>query len=125
MCTPKNNLIILQIKSLAAELCLDRAIVLELLREPPPDLLMMSLSVADEPRVPVVDSEPRPLETVLEEIGTDQEEPESKSNNAPVHVMQRRWSAQKRLKRAHIDTLERIYRRTKRPTVSKNFLMHQ
>ncbi|KAK4277153.1 hypothetical protein QN277_015194 [Acacia crassicarpa] len=103
------------IKSLAAELFLDRAIVLELLREPPPNLLMMSLSLPDEPTAPVVESEAKPSETVLEEIRTDHEElgPES---NVPVHVMQRRWSAQKRLKRSHVDTLERIYRRTKRPT---------
>ncbi|XP_028779248.1 protein OVEREXPRESSOR OF CATIONIC PEROXIDASE 3 [Neltuma alba] len=103
------------IKSLAAELCLDRAIVLELLRDPPPNLLMMSLSLPDEPTAPTVESEAKPSETVLEEIRTDHEDPEAKSN-VPVHVMQRRWSAQKRLKRVHVDTLERIYRRTKRPT---------
>ncbi|KAI9106847.1 hypothetical protein K1719_022375 [Acacia pycnantha] len=103
------------IKRLAAELLLDRAIVLELLREPPPNLLMMSLSLPDEPTAPIVESEAKPSETVLEEIHTDHEELGSESN-VPVHVMQRRWSAQKRLKRSHVDTLERIYRRTKRPT---------
>ncbi|XP_054798982.1 protein OVEREXPRESSOR OF CATIONIC PEROXIDASE 3 [Prosopis cineraria] len=103
------------IKSLAAELCLDRAIVLDLLRDPPPNLLMMSLSLPDEPRAPVLEREAKPSETVLEDIRTDHVEPEAKSK-VPVHVMQRRWSAQKRLKRVHVDTLERIYKRTKRPT---------
>ncbi|PPD66750.1 hypothetical protein GOBAR_DD36367 [Gossypium barbadense] len=74
------------IKTLAAELCLDRAVVLELLREPPPELLMISATLPDEP--------------VKE----------------PIHVMQQRWSAQKRLKKVQIDTLEKVYRRSKRPT---------
>lgn len=107
----------MQIKSLAAELCLDRAVVLELLREPPPNLLMMSLSLPDEPNTTVVESEPKPMEIVEEEIQLDHAEPRSKAK-VPVHVMHHTWSAQKRLKRVHVDTLERIYRRTKRPTVS-------
>ncbi|KAF7830276.1 protein OVEREXPRESSOR OF CATIONIC PEROXIDASE 3 [Senna tora] len=103
------------IKSLAAELCLDRAVVLELLRNPPPNLLMMSLSLPDEPKARVIEPETQPTETVHEEIRSDHVEPESKAK-VPVHVMQHRWSAQKRLKRVHVDTLERIYKRTKRPT---------
>ncbi|CAM8879214.1 unnamed protein product [Rhodiola kirilowii] len=37
------------IKSLSAELCLDRALVLDMLRDPPPKLLMMSAMLSDEP----------------------------------------------------------------------------
>ncbi|KAF8389079.1 hypothetical protein HHK36_025764 [Tetracentron sinense] len=103
------------IKNLAAELCLDRAVVLELLREPPPDLLLMSASLPDivvptisEPEIKEV--EPVPVETIL-----DIAEPDPKVK-VPVHVMQSRWSAQKRLKKVQVETLERVYNRTKRPT---------
>nr|AFK47531.1 unknown [Lotus japonicus] len=101
------------IKSLAAELCLDRALVLELLRNPPPNLLMMSLSVPDEPPATVVES--KLGETIINETSLDSGESEPKAQ-VPIHTMQRSWSAQKRLKKAHVDTLERVYRRSKRPT---------
>lgn len=105
------------IKSLAAELCLDRAYVLELLRDPPPQLLLMSASLPDkipqiisEPETKPVESTPEPTEIVHEH------EPGVKE---PVHVKQTRWSMQKRLKKVHVETLERVYSRTKRPTVRK------
>lgn len=79
---------------------------------------MMSLSLPDEPAATVVEPETKPRETVHEEISVDHAEPRSQTK-VPVHVMQRRWSAQKRLKRVHVDTMERVYKRTKRPTVSK------
>ena len=40
----------------------------------------------------------------------------------PVHIKQTRWSMQKRLKKVHVETLERVYSRTKRPTVRKFIL---
>ncbi|CAI0416722.1 unnamed protein product [Linum tenue] len=46
------------------------------------------------------------------------DEPEPFLPNLPVHVMYHKWNAQKRLKKVHVQTLERVYRRTKRPTVS-------
>ncbi|KAL4294829.1 hypothetical protein HN51_045661 [Arachis hypogaea] len=103
------------IKNLAAELCLDRAFVIELLRNPPPNLLMMSLSISDEPTPKEISVETKPREIVLEETRTDPVEAGNKAN-VPVHVMQQKWSAQKRLKRAQVDTLEKVYRRSKRPT---------
>lgn len=108
----------MQIKDLAAELCLDRALVLELLRDPPPNLLMMSLSIPDEPTPTITPLETKPSDTVYKETSIDhaKSEPEAK---VPIHAMQRSWSAQKRLKKAHIDTLERVYSRSRRPTVSK------
>jgi len=114
-----SNLIfeLLQIKNLAADLCLDRALVLQLLRDPPPNLLMMSLTIPDEPTTTVVSLETMPSEILLQEISTDEAESESKAK-VPVHTLQRNWYAQKRLKKAHVDTLERVYRRSKRPTVS-------
>ncbi|CAN1287689.1 Protein OVEREXPRESSOR OF CATIONIC PEROXIDASE 3 [Linum perenne] len=46
------------------------------------------------------------------------DEPEPVLLPLPVHVMFQNWNAQKRLKKVHAQTLERVYRRTKRPTVS-------
>lgn len=109
----------LQIKNLAAEVCLDRAYVLELLRDPPPKLLMLSATLPDE-KLPVAAPEnsspdPVPVESLSAEDVVV--EPEKKVKDEAVHVMQQRWSAQKRVKKAHIETLEKVYRRSKRPTV--------
>ncbi|XP_027342598.1 protein OVEREXPRESSOR OF CATIONIC PEROXIDASE 3 isoform X2 [Abrus precatorius] len=103
------------IKNLAAELCLDRALVLELLRNPPPNLLMLSLSIPDEPPATVTSLETKPSDIIHKEISTDHVESGPRAQ-VPIHTMQRSWTAQKRLKKAHIDTLERVYRRSKRPT---------
>lgn len=110
----------MQIKNLAAELCLDRAIVLELLREPPPNLLMMSASLPDKPEPPVTVPDSKDLPSDPSEVIADSAPPEPKVNT-PVHVLQGSWSAQKRLKKVQVETLENVYRRTKRPTVSLCF----
>ncbi|XP_058785870.1 protein OVEREXPRESSOR OF CATIONIC PEROXIDASE 3-like [Vicia villosa] len=102
----------LSIKTLAAELCLDRALVLNLLRNPPPNLLMMSLSIPDEPTPSAIST---PGENFYQETSADNAESEPKSN-IPIHTMQENWSSRKRLKKAHLDTLERVYMRSKRPT---------
>ncbi|XP_057956951.1 protein OVEREXPRESSOR OF CATIONIC PEROXIDASE 3 isoform X2 [Malania oleifera] len=104
------------IKTLAADLCLDRAVVLELLRDPPPDLLMMSAALPEEPVPTTVMPETKPRETFSKKMYTDAAKPEAKAK-LPVHVMQRSWSAQKRMKKVQVETLERVYRRTKRPTL--------
>lgn len=36
----------------------------------------------------------------------------------PIHVQRKRWSMQKRLTKVQLETLEKVYSRTKRPTVS-------
>lgn len=108
----------MQIKNLAAEVCLDRAIVLELLRDPPPNLLLMSAALPDKPASTILEPETRQMENVPLMTATDAEKPEAKVK-APVHVMQSSWSAKKRIKKVQVETLERVYRRTKRPTVSK------
>lgn len=107
----------MQIKSLAAELCLDRPVVLELLRNPPPNLVMMSAALPDhEPPPTITVTEVKTIETVVEKTTTPKSDTAEK---VPVHVMQQRFSSQKRLKKAHLQTLEDVYRRTKRPTVSE------
>ena len=60
---------VLQVKSLAAELCLDRAAVLDLLRDTPLNLVMMSAALPDEPAPTLVMLETLPIEIVPEETG--------------------------------------------------------
>ncbi|KAJ4959239.1 hypothetical protein NE237_026350 [Protea cynaroides] len=103
------------IKNLAAELCLDRAVVLELLREPPPNLILMSAALPDKVATAISEPETKSMEPSLVEEKVDIVKPEAKVKE-PVHVMQSRWSTQKRLKKVHLETLERVYRRTKRPS---------
>jgi hypothetical protein len=104
----------LQIKNLAGELGLDRALVIELLRNPPPKLLLMSDSLPDEaPSKPEV-KEIEPPATV-DEVDTTEIKPQEE---LPVHVMSAEWSARKRLKKVQLETLERVYLRSKRPTVT-------
>ncbi|KQK21110.2 hypothetical protein BRADI_1g58820v3 [Brachypodium distachyon] len=101
-----------QIKNLAGELGLDRGLVIELLRNPPPKLLLMSDSLPDEaPSKPQVEEiEPSP---VVDEVDATETKPQM---DIPIHVMSAEWSTQKRLKKVQLETLERIYLRSKRPT---------
>ncbi|EYU32336.1 hypothetical protein ABFS82_05G140200 [Erythranthe guttata] len=105
------------IKSLAAELCLDRAVVLKLLRDPPPNLVMLSASLPDKPAPTIVDPVEEVVETVqVDTVTTDAAKTEGSKVKVPVHVMQSNWSARKRLKKVQVETLEQVYRRSKRPT---------
>jgi hypothetical protein len=107
----------LQIKNLAGELGLDRALVIELLRNPPPKLLLMSDSLPDEaPSKPEVKEQEPPNSATVDEVDTSEIEPQV---DLPVHVMSAEWSARKRLKKVQLETLERVYLRSKRPTVTR------
>ncbi|KAI7726752.1 hypothetical protein M8C21_026429 [Ambrosia artemisiifolia] len=103
------------IKNLAADLCLDRAIVLDLLRDPPPDLLMLSASLPDKAESRILEPVIKPEDAILlrNERDAINVKPTTK---VPVHQMQNSWSAKKRLKKMHVETLEQVYRRSKRPT---------
>ncbi|KAI3506165.1 hypothetical protein L1887_28521 [Cichorium endivia] len=103
------------IKNLAADLCLDRAIVLELLRDPPPDLLILSASLPDKPDPTILKPVITPEDALLLESEKNALNMKT-TTKIPVHEMQNNWSAQKRLKKVHLETLERVYRRSKRPT---------
>lgn len=106
----------MQIKNLAGELGLDRALVIELLRNPPPKLLLMSDSLPDEaPSKPKVKELEPPRSITVDEVDTSEIEPQVE---LPVHVMSAEWSARKRLKKVQLETLERVYLRSKRPTVT-------
>lgn len=105
------------IKNLAAEICLDRAVVLKLLRDPPPNLVMLSAALPDKPV-----STSMELEEQIEETVPLKQTPQTTKPKAevklPVHEMRNNWSARKRLKKVQVGTLELVYGRTKRPTNS-------
>lgn len=80
---------------------------------------MMSATLPDEPP-PVPSMPPKTqIQTVTDKTTTVDAVKSGREVKVPVHVMQHRWFAQKRLKKVQVDTLERVYSRTKRPTVSK------
>ncbi|XP_037467944.1 protein OVEREXPRESSOR OF CATIONIC PEROXIDASE 3-like [Triticum dicoccoides] len=105
------------IKNLAGELGLDRGLVIELLRNPPPELLLMSDSLPDEapskPETKEIETSPVADEVEVDEIEATETKPQM---DLPVHVMSTEWSAQKRLKKAQLETLEKVYLKSKRPT---------
>ncbi|KAH6790810.1 overexpressor of cationic peroxidase 3 [Perilla frutescens var. frutescens] len=103
------------IKNLAADLCLERAVVLKLLRDPPPNLVMLSATLPDKPAAKILDPVEKLEEAVPLETTTNAVNPEVEVK-APIHVMQSNWSARKRLKKVQVETLELVYRRSKRPT---------
>lgn len=116
------SVLFLQIKNLAADLCLDRAVVLKLLRDPPPNLVMLSATLPDKPAKTIIQPVhvEKQEETVALETTADADSKHEAEVKEPVHVMQSNWSARKRLKKVQIETLEEVYRRSKRPTVSNS-----
>lgn len=82
---------------------------------------MMSASLPDEPEQVEFVPQTEAVEVVQDKDTAEVASPETKVE-APLHVMHQRWSAQKRLKKVQVETLESVYRRTKRPTVSKRIL---
>ncbi|XP_051138405.1 protein OVEREXPRESSOR OF CATIONIC PEROXIDASE 3 isoform X2 [Andrographis paniculata] len=103
-----------RVKNLAADLCLDRAVVLRLLRDPPPNLVMLSATLPDKPDS-TISGTMKEVEAVSLETETSTTKPEVKAE-VPVHVKQHNWSAKKRLKKMQLQTLEQVYERSKRPT---------
>lgn len=77
---------------------------------------MLSATLPDTP-TPLV-PETKTIQTTDEEEPIEDTTEEAEVMKVPVHVMQQSWTAQKRLKKVQVETLERVYRRTKRPTVS-------
>lgn len=74
----------------------------------------------DEPEQKELVPQTEAVEVIQDKATVEATKPETKAD-APLHVMHQRWSAQKRLKKVQVETLESVYRRTKRPTVSEKF----
>lgn len=108
------------VKNLAEELGLDREIVLDLLRNPPPELLLIqpvkdnigstqSAVKPDKDNVGSSGSDRKPMDPTLKEASESDTE-------VPMFVNQGQWNRKKRMKKVQIATLEKVYRRTRRPT---------
>ncbi|KAJ7527974.1 hypothetical protein O6H91_16G079000 [Diphasiastrum complanatum] len=103
------------IKSLAAEVGLDRSDILSFLRDPPPELLT---AVLDETFKESVNS----TSEIIDKTSSHRE------NATPVSLDEKKkgphtsrptsWYSQKRLRKEVVNTFELVYRRTKRPTNS-------
>lgn len=121
------------IKSLAAELQLDRDDVLYFLKSPPPELLMIAHEVdedtSEDEEEEVYDEEDNHAdetdESLVEKVSNVSQEASTTNDNFPFNDIKdtrkrnygpRDWIKGKRLQKVHITTLERVYRRTKRPT---------
>jgi hypothetical protein len=108
------------VKILTEELGLDREIVLDLLRNPPPELLLIQ-PVKDN--TGSIQSAIKPDNDNVGSSGSDRKlvDPTSKEaskNEAevPIFFNQVQWNRKKRMKKVQIATLEKVYRRTRRPT---------
>ncbi|KAJ4826582.1 hypothetical protein Tsubulata_008531 [Turnera subulata] len=94
-------------------LCEMKAVVLDLLRDPPPTLVMMSAALPEEPEKPLLLPESKPIFPAETTVDAEKSPPEEK---VPIYVKQQQWFGQKRLKKVQIETLEEVYSTTKRPT---------
>lgn len=108
----------LQVKSLAAELGMDRSDVLSFLRDPPPELLLMSAQLEEEDEAAA--AAPKKVEAKVEKAprtapSRKQSAPPSTPSGGPQNP--RSWHGNKRLKKEHVATFERVYRQTNRPSV--------
>lgn len=110
-----------QVKALAADLGMDRADVLSFLRNPPPELLLMSASLDEESAERTASSKlaeasgrMKPSKVVTPE----KREPELKPATAGGPQGPKSWHSNKRLRKEHIATFERVYRQSQRPSVS-------
>lgn len=82
-----------RIKSLAAELCLEQSVVLELLRYPSLSLLSMNVTLLDEPAQVgmILEAGTAPTDIAPHETIADVKDPEScPTEEAPLHVTQQR-----------------------------------
>lgn len=90
-----------------------------MLRNPPSDLLLLSASLPD-----IVLKQPVQIENKFIEEEEDPSpliepivKPDSEAKT-PIRLIQSRWSTEKKLKKMQVQVLEKVYHRTKRPTVS-------
>ena len=70
----------------------------------------------DQDNVGSTGSDSKPVDPTPEEASKNEAE-------VPVFVNQMEWNRKKRMKKVQIATLEKVYRRTRRPTVSIFFVL--
>lgn len=107
------------VKSLAAELQLDRADVLSFLKDPPPELLLIAL---EEP----AKEEETESGNASSEANSELTAKKIEVSTAVVKKIEksatmygpRDWNRKKRFRKEHLETFEQVYTRTRRPTNS-------
>lgn len=119
-------------KSLAADVRMDRSDVLSFLRDPPLDLLVMSASLEDSDSSDDEDESAQITNSRLAELTrTRKLAPTGLPDKRIPKLMKQAtlapgggaggpqsWQRNKRLRKEHIATFERVYRQSKRPSVS-------
>jgi hypothetical protein len=123
------------VKSLAADVRMDRSDVLAFLRDPPLDLLVMSASLEDSDSSDDEDESAQITNSRLAELTrTRRLAPTGLPDKRIPKLMKQAtlapgggargpqsWQGNKRLRKEHIATFERVYRQSKRPSVSVQF----
>ncbi|KAL3685084.1 hypothetical protein R1sor_003106 [Riccia sorocarpa] len=104
------------VKALAAELGMDRSDVLAWLKNPPPELLMVGASMgleddSGDPEEEDANAEVAATVSSSKDSGSSAKQNAGSQGLAPVT-----WHSQKRLRKEHLATFERVFRRTRRPT---------
>lgn len=110
------------VKSLAAELGMDRADVLSFLKDPPPELVLMTAQWdrEDEEAAAIPQAEFEFTVDVVSEAPTTATARKQPVSPPPTPSggpqVPRSWHGNKRLKKEHIATFERVYRQSSRPS---------
>ncbi|XP_024540144.1 protein OVEREXPRESSOR OF CATIONIC PEROXIDASE 3-like [Selaginella moellendorffii] len=112
----------LKVKALAGETGLDRRDVLTFLRDPPPELIELIDSISDKESD---EEEDKPED----QTGTQEQDSEAgKEENDSPRVERiglpgdtqgtgpKAWYGKKRIRKEHLETFEKVFQRTKRPT---------
>lgn len=103
------------VKILSAELGMDRADVLSFLRNPPPELLLMSDELENEVAEASERAEAK-VEKAPKVAAASRKQPAPPLNPSGGPQSPRSWHGSKRLKKEHIATFERVYRNSTRPS---------
>lgn len=113
----RNSFLLHQVKILSAELGMDRADVLSFLRNPPPELLLMSDELENEVAEASERAEAK-VEKAPKVAAASRKQPAPPLNPSGGPQSPRSWHGSKRLKKEHIATFERVYRNSTRPSVN-------
>ncbi|KAG6549147.1 hypothetical protein Mapa_009373 [Marchantia paleacea] len=106
----------INVKALAAEVGMDRSDVLAWLKNPPPELLMLGATMGLEEDSQDADQVDEESEDAVSRTPTKISSSTNKQISESKGFAPETWYNQKRLKKEHVATFERVFRRTKRPT---------
>jgi hypothetical protein len=96
---------------------MDRSDVLSFLKDPPPELLLMSVQFANEAEEAAASEEVEAKVEKAPRTATSRKQPVPSPTPSGGPQSPRNWHGNKRLKKEHVATFERVYRQTNRPSV--------